>query len=235
MSVGDTLRAMNYDAVYEQHSKLSASSARAILPLVLDDIHTIVDVGCGIGTWAKTAQELGVEVLGLDGEWVKDPLINNFQTVDLSQPFKLDRRFDLAISMEVGEHLAPERGPGFVADLVALADRVLFSAAIPGQGGHEHTNEQWPDYWWKLFRQHGYEPQDVVRPKVWYDDTVAAWYAQNAFLYVRDAPAVEMMPARVVHPRLYEWSRSMPPNLAPDPTLRQFPAALRRAIRHRLA
>lgn len=226
---------MDYRGVYEQHGELSAKSARAILPLVLDGARSVVDVGCGIGTWANVASELGaIDVLGLDGEWVTGPLIAQFWAVDLSQPFRLERRFDLAISMEVAEHLPPDRGASFVEDLTRIADRVLFSAAIPGQGGHEHTNEQWPDYWQALFRDHGYEPQDVVRAQVWNNPAVAAWYAQNTFLYVRGAEAAEAMPARVVHPKLYEWARTVPASLAPDPTLRQFPTALRRAIRHRL-
>lgn len=194
----------------------------------------MIDVGCGIGTWAKAAADLGADVLGVDGEWVTDPLIEQFQAVDLSRTFRLPRRFDLAISMEVAEHLPPDRAESFVADLVALSDRVLFSAAIPGQGGHDHVNEQWPDYWQALFLAHGFQSQDVVRPVVWERPGVAAWYAQNTLLYVRGGPPIEVMPMRVVHPKLYQWARTVPPELVPEPTLRQFPGAFKRAVLHRL-
>lgn len=84
-----------------------------------------------------------------------------FAAVDLNKAFEADRRFDLAISMEVAEHLAPEISANFVRSLTRLSDIVLFSAAVPGRGGTNHINEQWPSYWSNLFRNENFEVVDL--------------------------------------------------------------------------
>jgi hypothetical protein len=115
------------------------------------------------------------------------------------------------LSLEVAEHLPPERAQSFVADLVALAPAVLFGAAIPGQGGVNHLNEQWQSYWAAHFASHGYASFDVVRPAIWNDAAIPAWYRQNAVLYL-DAPSAAALaltptPAHLldcVHPLFWE-------------------------------
>ena len=108
-----------------------------------------------------------------------------FVVRDLAQPFRLDREFDLAQSLEVAEHLPAARAAGFVADLVAHAPMVLFSAAPPGQGGEHHINEQPGAYWQALFHQHGYVAIDCLRPLLARDARVPAWYRYNLILYAR--------------------------------------------------
>ena len=132
----------------------------------------VVDVGCGHGTWLAAFQECGItDLTGIDGPWVKteDILINatQYRSFDLAQPFDLERRFDLALSLEVAEHLAPASASSFVDSLVRLAPVVLFAAAIPGQGGVMHVNEQWPGYWVALFNERGYVAIDAIRPQIW--------------------------------------------------------------------
>lgn len=177
---------------YDALSAGSSASAARILPDVVRLVspRSAVDVGAGNGEWLAELRSLGVEdVLGVDGDWVTPAALKipvpQFKAHDLRQPLALDRTFDLAISMETAEHLPPERGEGFVADLVKLAPAVLFSAAVPGQGGTDHINEQWPDHWEAFFKEHDYLAIDVLRMKFWDDETIALWYRQNVFLYVR--------------------------------------------------
>jgi hypothetical protein len=99
----------------------------------------------------------------------------------------MDRKFDLAVSLEVGEHLPPVSSDDFVASLVGLSDVVLFSAAIPRQRGSNHVNERWQSWWAERFGAHGFVPVDCVRRRVWSDADVHWWYAQNTLLYVREA------------------------------------------------
>jgi hypothetical protein len=109
-----------------------------------------------------------------------------FQSINLNQPFKTPQRFDLAMSLEVAEHLEKDAAEGFVHSLTDAADVVLFSAAFPDQGGSNHINERPHSYWAKLFAQKGYIPFDMFRPYLWGESDVCFWYKQNAFLYVKD-------------------------------------------------
>ena len=147
-------------------------------------------VGCGDGNWLAIFRKLGVEdILGFDGEYIDQDLLQvpseYFKVADLTRPFRLERTFDLVISLEVAEHLPAECAAAFVESLTRLAPLVLFSAAIPGQGGNHHINEQWPDKWAELFREHDYVPVDFIRKRIWQSDAVEFWYVQNTLLFAR--------------------------------------------------
>jgi SAM-dependent methyltransferase len=171
----------------------SRSSAKVVAPLVLQlaQPRAVVDVGCGDGTWLAEFRELGVtDTTGLDGEYVDRRSLkipqDQFISKDLSSPFELARAFDLALSLEVAEHLPERSAQGFVDSLTRLAPIILFSAAIPFQGGTRHLNEQWPEYWAKLFGRRGYVPVDCIRQKIWGNDQVEWWYRQNCLIYARN-------------------------------------------------
>ena len=122
---------------------------------------SVVDVGCGTGVYLEQLQRLGVEVFGVENaaaaaQRARIPR-DRIGVHDLRRPLSLDRRFNLAISFEVAEHLDPNCAEQFVKSLCALSDTVLFSAAGPGQGGVGHINEQPWEYWLSLFWQCGYE------------------------------------------------------------------------------
>jgi SAM-dependent methyltransferase len=222
-------------------------SARAVVPIVLQLVRptSVVDVGCGDGTWLSVFRELGVgDLLGLDGEYVHRGLLqiagDQFRAVDLTKPLRVERSFDLAVSLEVGEHLPARYASDFVASLTTLAPAVLFSAAIPFQRGIHHVNEQWPDYWAALFNRQDYLPIDCIRTKIWDDDRVEWWYAQNTILFARadliendailrrEHESTNRHQLRLVHPRKY----------LEEGGLREasycLVAALRRAIRWRV-
>jgi hypothetical protein len=131
-----------------------------------------------------------------------------FQSVDLNNVVDLHTRFDLAICLEVAEHLLPESAANIVKTIVNHSDVILFSAAVPGQGGQYHINEQWPQYWQELFRQSGYEMVDFFRPLIWENNDIEYWYRQNLFLVVRNGHHLENAGSRnilpLVHPRLFE-------------------------------
>jgi SAM-dependent methyltransferase len=195
-------------------------SAEVVVPLVLDLVQprSVVDVGCGTGCWLATFERHGIgDYLGIDAFAPRRLLEisrERFVLADLTQSLELGRRFDLAISLEVAEHLPDTAARSFVESLTRLAPAVLFSAAIPGQGGTNHLNEQWPDYWSRLFLAYGFEAVDVIRPQIWRNERVELWYAQNMVLYVegtrradfpqlRRAAAGASVPLAAVHPRLF--------------------------------
>src|SRR5215831_7943361 len=142
-------------------------SASAILPIVFNALQpkTVIDVGCGTGAWLAVASELGASVIGIDGKWVIDtPKFRPDKDIrfqDLEAPIPDLPKVDLAICLEVAEHLTPERGPSLISDLCRLSEHVLFSAAIPRQRGTNHINCRWQSYWASLFRQYGRVPIDL--------------------------------------------------------------------------
>ena len=209
----------HYDAnFYDALRAGSRNSAGAVAPLVIKHLapKSIVDVGCGSGEWLSAFRELGVtDLLGVDGAWANNAQRNAdlFQDHDLTQPLQLNRRFDLAICLEVAEHLEPGNGELLVEGLARLAPAVVFSAAVPFQGGEGHVNEQWPSYWTKLFQAQDYQPFLFLRHKLWPRDDVELWYRQNIILYcARNHPALQQFvklesetpsPSDVVHPALH--------------------------------
>jgi len=223
----------------------SVRSAERVLPLVFDLVRpsSVVDLGCGTGAWLAAARGLGAgNILGIDGDWVPAESLlippGCFQGRDIAQPLGLEQRFDLAICLEVAEHLDPSSADGLIENLCALADVVLFSAAIPGQGGNGHINEQWPPYWRRRFGWYGFELVDCLRSRLWTDEAIEPWYAQNALLYASSrrlaadarirlaAAETGAMPLCAVHPQLFHWSSA--PSVPPDPE----PALKAKAPRH---
>jgi SAM-dependent methyltransferase len=195
------------DGFFAAHDKSGRASACIVLPWLLELLapKSIVDVGCGAGTWLRVAREHGIDdVFGLDGPWVSTDALEIppecFLATDLATPSALDRTFDLVLSLEVAEHLPPSKAEDFVDQLTALGPVVVFSAAIPGQGGTGHTNEQWPDYWSELFARRGYEVVDCLREVFWNNDAVDWWYSQNFLLFARPA-ALDSVPSLREHPR----------------------------------
>lgn len=183
----------SYDAkFYEYASSQAYRSASAVVPHIMSLVspNSVVDVGCGQGTWLAAFRESGVEdILGIDGSWVDQSHLaiprQYFRSADISGPLRVERSFDLVVSLEVAEHLPGASAVSFVESLTGLGDVVLFSAAIPGQGGEHHVNEQWPSYWSRLFGDVGYVSIDCVRFEFWNNENIAAYYAQNMFLAVR--------------------------------------------------
>jgi SAM-dependent methyltransferase len=184
-----------YDArFFEAELKGALESARIVVPIVVDVVmpKSVVDVGCGLGAWLRAFQENGVSaVRGFDGTWVDQSklLIDRecFTAVDLGRPMTIGQKYDLAVCLEVAEHLPSRNNRSFVQMLTWAAPFVLFSTAIPGQGGSHHCNEQWPSYWRALFAEAGFKLLDPVRPWIIHDSRVEWWYRQNTVLFASDA------------------------------------------------
>jgi SAM-dependent methyltransferase len=224
-----------YTAEFYRELASAQESAREVLPVIFEVVKplSLVDIGCGTGHWLAAARELGAkDIYGVDGSWVgKNQLaipFENFAAHDLAAPLSLGRRFDLAMSFEVAEHLPESAARTFVQSLCAASDIVAFSAAIPGQGGRHHLNEQWPDYWANLFNEFAYDCFDYLRPRIWSNPKVAWYYAQNSLIFVRSGAnhsfGEAVRPMSMVHPEL--WSAEVARSRHPGKLLERLIKAL---------
>ena len=168
----------------------SRASAGIVARLLLREmpIGSLLDVGSGHGAWVAEWMCSGVtDVLAIDGDYVNSGQLtipqDKFRAHDLSTPLHLDRRFDLVQSLEVAEHIAAEHADLFVDNLVRHGDVVLFSAAVPHQGGEHHVNEQPPQYWRERFKARGYDAFDWLRPRIADRREIKAWYRYNSIIY----------------------------------------------------
>ena len=170
----------------------NTNSAEVIVPILVEKLnpHSVLDVGCGIGTWLKVFKDHGVNLLkGIDGDYLDRNLLKkyieekDFIEMDISRPFNLGVTFDLILSLEVAEHLPEIAAEDFVSSLILHGNNILFSAAIPNQGGQNHLNEQWPTYWAEKFKIRGYEAYDIIRPHIWTDKRIDIFYRQNILLF----------------------------------------------------
>jgi SAM-dependent methyltransferase len=188
--MGDRIPDMYDSSYYDAFRAGSRRSAQVIVPLIVDWVApaSVIDLGCGMGEWLSVFEKAGVrEVRGVDGHHIPHQQIaipaDRFTTHDLTTPYSAGRRYDLAICLEVAEHLPPESGACLVRSLVDLAPVVLFSAAIPNQPGEHHVNCQWPAYWADLFAEHGHLVIDTLRFELWNDSRIDWWYRQNIMIY----------------------------------------------------
>ncbi|MEM9499460.1 MAG: methyltransferase domain-containing protein [Pseudomonadota bacterium] len=171
-------------------------SAQALIAVLFDWTapNSVVDLGCGRGVWLDEWKRAGADtILGVDGDYVNRATLaipeHSFRADDLTRPLTLERRFDLAQSLEVGEHLPTEASDALVDSLTQASDRVLFSAAVVGQGGEFHINEQPLTFWQAKFASRGYRAYDCLRPRLRTNTLVEPWYRYNAVLYANAAGA----------------------------------------------
>jgi SAM-dependent methyltransferase len=181
------------DRFFRYVDRTATVAAEAVVPLIRGCLQpaSVLDVGCGRGAWLAAWQRHGVtDVTGIDGGYVDRARLlvapERFRVQDLRLPFDLGRRFDLVQCLEVAEHLPRESAPALLDSLVRHGTIVLFSAAPPGQGGHDHVNERGYDEWRGAFAARGYSALDYVRPRILGDRRIAPWYRYNVLLYASD-------------------------------------------------
>lgn len=234
-----------YDAKFYDERSRETPVADAILSTVLPIIkpRSVVDLGTAVGTWLASAKTFGVgKVVGIDGPWVPDEQLlippSELIRADLEgQLPEIDEPFDLAICTEVLEHISDPAGERAVSWLCRRAPAVLFSAAIPGQGGKSHINELWMSTWAERFAAHGFKAYDVVRPKIWGNPIVPFWYQQNLLLFARDEVAdkfgltpIATEAIDVVHPDLFKYTLGIMSGLEDKIEAKRIRNRLRRAL-----
>lgn len=206
--------AHQYDALFYRYQREgSLRSARVVLPMVANAcaINSILDIGCGAGAWLSVANAIGLQdIAGVDGNYVDRSLLlfdpASFTPYDISKLFEMGRKFDLVQCMEVAEHVPEAYATTLVRNIVHHGRLVIFSAAVPGQGGENHINEQPYEYWRNLFSLHGYRLFDFVRPRTIKNRDVEPWYRYNLLLFAHDS-VIHRLPNEVAITRVPDHDR----------------------------
>lgn len=190
----------------------NTKAAEIIVPEIIKIFRpkSVVDVGCGTATWLSVFESNGIiDLLGIDGSYLDRNMLlideKKFITRDLIFPFSIERKFDIAISLEVAEHLPESSADSFIRSLTALSDTIIFSAAIPGQGGQNHLNEQFPAYWRDKIARYNYHLIDDFSDTFWNDNTIEWWYRQNIYVYQKKNFQQNEIDLKLrIHPELYK-------------------------------
>lgn len=119
-------------------------------------VKSLIDIGCGPGGMVQLANELGIDAIGIDGDYTLsryDP--NKFIIHDYTKGFpNLDKKYCLAWSVEFLEHVYEEFMPNYMHTF-QQAKYAVITYAPPGWNGHHHVNLQEEDYWVDKFESFG--------------------------------------------------------------------------------
>ncbi len=191
-----------YNAEYyaETVAEAATASADVMASSIVSDLapNAVFDVGCGTGALLAALGRLGCPGFGV--EYSKAALrYCREQNLDVTRfdiendRYENPRDFDVAVSMEVAEHIPESRADRYL-DLLAGAGRaVVFTAAPPGQGGNDHVNERPAAYWIAKFADRGFQLNDELT-RSWHDhwrrsEHVRSWYYQNLMVFRRAGDA----------------------------------------------
>lgn len=178
---------------FSYHKQLSLDSAKIIVKIFLNNINinSVVDIGCGNGAWLRVFLDSGIKnILGYDlsdhdqNTYLINKSFIKTSTNILDKDFKISNEFDLALCLEVAEHIPKRYSKKLVECLTSHSSIIMFSAAIPGQKGVGHINEQPPSFWRNLFIEKNFMEIDFIRPQIWKNYYIAWWYRQNVTVFV---------------------------------------------------
>ena len=169
-------------------------SAKIILPIIFKYYkpNSVIDIGCGIGSWLKAVNEIGVnKFIGIDGNEIEEKFllvsrkyikIDNLETHENIN----NEKYDLAMSIEVAEHLHNSCSVNFIETLTSYSDVILFSAAIPYQAGEHHINCNPPQFWVDIFKKYGYDCYDFRNDLMNMWEKINPCYSQNILLFAKE-------------------------------------------------
>ena len=188
---------------YETADRTAATSADGLIRHLTDtlSIRNVLDIGCGRGVWlAQWLRRGATTVVGVDGPYIDRERLaipqESFVPHDLATNLSLGQKFDLVQSLEVAEHINKSCSDTFIDNLVKHGSMILFSAAIPGQGGEHHINEQPLEFWRRKFAARKFEVFDYLRPLTRDDQSIYFCYRTNSLLFVHQS-AINDLPAAI--------------------------------------
>ncbi len=154
--------------------------------------HSVVDVGCGNAEFLQQFQRRGIDIYGYEGSQnaIDSAMVdkNFIVQFDLRDLITTKRKYDLALCLEVAEHIEMQFSKRLVENVTILSDTIVFTAAPPGQGGHFHINEQPKEFWFNLFENNGFYYDSGLSQKIqseFREKKVIWWYSDNLMIFKR--------------------------------------------------
>ena len=154
---------------------------------------SVIDIGAGDGVWTSTALSIGnptrLTVVDLPGSTFKllqkvDKSIKKITLNFENDMLKNGEPYDLGICVEVIEHISTGRALLLLDWISVNCCTVMFSGAIPGQGGTHHINEQNQSYWLNVMMARGFIPIDNIRPQLYRNGKIPQYYRNNIFFFI---------------------------------------------------
>lgn len=230
-----------YKFLATSQSLVSARKVITHLKSLIRRPDSLLDVGCGVGGWSLGFREWGTQQLTLldHPSNKKENLLfsdNAFYTADMNKVLPPVFRVDMVVCLEVLEHLEPARTHAVIEYLTQCSDTILFSAAIPGQGGYRHINEHYAFYWEGIFAGFGFKKYDIIRPAIIRDTDIEYFIRQNSFLYVKNGgllldtqhPSFIPDDFELIHRKVLEKHQS------PVDLMKKMPASFIKSLKHRM-
>ena len=189
-------RDLIYDANYFQNDVdgPASQSAPAVAASIMNDLspRAVIDVGCGTGALLAQLRAAGCRVVGLEYADAAREMCRerglDVRPFDIASDTMDDAQMcDVAISMEVAEHLPARVADRYVDLLARLGKTVVFTAAPPGQGGTDHVNEQPHEYWIRKFQERDCALDQALTSRwrqSWKESgDVQSWYYNNLMVF----------------------------------------------------
>ena len=171
---------------HKTYKKIAGSIIKHINP------ESVVDYGCGTA-WIMyylhsrgVVDIKGIEVSEHAKPFIDKKIIDKILFGSITQKVDFNRRFDLAVCLEVAEHIDEAYSDIIVENLCRNSDRVLFSAAYKGQGGYGHVNEQSMEYWIEKFNANNFKLNKKLTKKIrtrLKNGKVKPWYHKNSRVF----------------------------------------------------
>jgi len=147
---------------YQALNREEGPQAKALAEAITELYHpqSVIDLGCATGLYLEP---FTCRVTGLDfskaafDERVLRIAPQDCILFDLTNADFRPMKHDVALCLEVVEHIGCEHADTLVANICKASDTIGMTAAPPAQAGLNHVNCQPQSYWEEKFAQHGFK------------------------------------------------------------------------------
>jgi len=144
---------------------------------------TVVDLGCGLGSYVTNLRKKGITIDGFDGN-PDTPKLNEFcKVLDLSKSIIFENPYDWVMCLEVGEHL-PEQFEDILINNLHNNNKkgIILSWAVEGQAGDGHVNCRNNDYIKSKFLKLNYT-NDITLENEMRNVTSLDWFKNTIMVF----------------------------------------------------